>query len=134
MCRVSVVLIVVLAILGVLLLLAIVGSATTSLRNRRGGEELTKRLREVDRELAAALAQDRGWEPGALEAAAREAFDEHRPGVTIAELELLQVVDKPGTDGDLAVFRADAVGGATRITLGRRTDGAWYAATVEDER
>jgi hypothetical protein len=130
---VSAALIVVLAILGILLLLAIVGGASASLRNRRRGEQLTRRLREVDRELAAALAQDRGWERETLEAAARQAFGEHRPGVTLAELELLQVVDKPGTDGDQAIFRADATGGATRITLGRR-GGDWYAAAVEDER
>lgn len=135
MWRVSVVAIVVLAILGTLLLLAIVGSATASLRNRRQGEHLTQRLREVDRELAAALAQDRGWELGALEAAARAAFAEHRPGVAIAELELLQVVDRPGTGEDQAVLRADATGGPTRITLARRPDdGAWYAASVADER
>jgi hypothetical protein len=133
MSRVSVVAIVVLATLGVLLLLAIVGSASASLRNRRQGEQLTQRLREIDRELAAALAQDRGWERNALEAAARQAFAEHRPGVPVAELELLQVIDRPGTDDDLAVFRADTAGGATRITLGRR-DGAWYAAAVEDDR
>jgi len=133
--RVSAVAIVVLAILGVLLLLAIVGGASASLRNRRQGEQLTRRLREVDRELAAALAQDRGWERNALEAAARGAFAEHRPGVPVAALGLLQVVDKPGVDEDLAVFRVDTAEGTTRITLGRRgDDGAWYAAAVEDER
>jgi type II secretory pathway pseudopilin PulG len=131
----SVVAIVVLVILGVLLLLAIVGSAMASLRNRRRDEHLTQRLREVDRELAAALAQDRGWEREALDTAARQAFAEHRPGVAIAELELLQVVDRPGIGEDQAVLRADAVEGATRITLARRSgDGGWYAAAVEDER
>jgi hypothetical protein len=133
MCPVSVVVIVVLAILGVLLLLAIIGSASASLRNRAQGEQFAQRLGEADRQLAAAVAQDHGWERNALEAAVRQAFAEHRPGVTVAELELLQVVDQPGTDNDLAVFRVDAVGGATRLTLGRR-DGDWYAAAVEDER
>jgi hypothetical protein len=129
----SVVLIVVLAILGVLLLLAIVGSATASMRNRAQSEQFAQRLGEVDRQLAAAVAQDHGWERNALEAAARQAFAEHRPGVTVAELELLQIVDEPGTDEDLAVFRVDAAGGTTRLTLGRR-EGAWYAAAVEDDR
>jgi type II secretory pathway pseudopilin PulG len=132
---VSVVLIVVLVILGVLLLLAIVGSATASWRNRQQAEQFTEKLNAVDRQLAAAVAQDHGWERGALEAAARQAFAEHRPGTTIAELELLQIADEPGIGQDLAVFRVDAVGGATRVTLGRRSDdGGWYAAAVEDER
>ena len=43
----------------------------------------------------------------------------------------MQVVDEPGTDHDLAVFRVRAGGALSRLTLGRR-DGAWYAAALED--
>ena len=46
----------------------------------------------------------------------------------------MQIVDEPGTDQDLAVFLVVAADGAeSRLTLGRR-DGAWYAASLEDQR
>lgn len=131
----SAVIVVVLVVLGVLLLLAIVGGAMASRRNRAGEDDLRRRLRDVDRQLAAATAADRGWERGALEAAARSAFAERRPDARIEQLELVQVVDEPGTDHDLAIFRVATGPPPTppsRLTLGRR-DGAWYAAALEDE-
>jgi hypothetical protein len=131
---VSVILIVVLVVLGVLLLLAIVGAAMASRRNALGAIAFEQRLAVVDRELAAAVAEDRGWERGPLEASARGAFGEQRPDTRIATLELVQIVDEPGTDQDLAVFLVTAADGAeSRLTLGRR-DGAWYAKALEDER
>jgi len=134
MSGVSTVAIVVLAVLAVLVLLALVGAAGASRRNRAGRHRLAENLRAVDRQLAAALAEDRGWERAALEGAARTAFAERRPGAEIAALELTRVVDQPGTDDDLAVFRVTvADGGACELTLGRR-DGAWHATAVEDLR
>jgi type II secretory pathway pseudopilin PulG len=131
---VSVLLIVVLVVLAALLLLVLAGALGASRRNRAGAEHFSANLTSVDRQLAAALAEDRGWEPAVLDAAARGAFAEHRPGTEIAALELLRIVDEPGTDEDLAVFRVLAAGGqASELTLGRR-DGAWYAASVQDER
>ena len=128
----SIILIVVLVVLGVLLLLAILGAAMASRRNALGAVAFEQSLAAVDRELAAAVAADHGWERGALEAAARDAFAERRPDVRIAELQLVQIVDEPGTDQDLAVFVVTAADGAeSRLTLGRR-DGAWYAASLED--
>jgi RNase P/RNase MRP subunit POP5 len=131
---VSVLAIVVLAVLAVLLVLAIVGGASASRRNRAQSEHFGEQLAKVDRELAHALANDRGWERGTLEAAARAAFAERHGDVEIAALELVQVLDRPGTDEDLAVFRVRRTsdGTAARVTLGRR-DGAWYGAAVEDE-
>lgn len=82
-------------------------------------------LATVNQALAAAHAQDKGWDPAVLEAAAREAFGSRMPGVELATLELVQVVDRPGTDEDQAVFRAGARDGTTtEITMGRR-QGAW---------
>lgn len=130
----SVVLVVVLVVLGVLLLLTILGAAMASRRNALGAIAFEQRLAAVDRELAAAVAADRGWERGALEATAREAFAERRPNARVATLELVQVVDEPGTEHDLAVFLVTADDGAeSRLTLGRR-DGAWYPAALEDAR
>jgi len=131
---VSVILVVVLVVLGVLLLLAILGAAMASRRNALGAIAFEQTLATVDRELAAAVAADHGWERGALEASAREAFAERRPDTRVAELQLVQIVDEPGTDQDLAVFLVTAADGAeSRLTLGRR-DGAWYAAALQDER
>jgi type II secretory pathway pseudopilin PulG len=131
---VSVILIVVLAVLGVLLLLAVLGAAMASRRNALGAVAFEQSLATVDRELAAAVAADHGWERGALEASAREAFVGRRPDTRIAELQLVQIVDEPGTDQDLAVFLVTAADGAeSKLTLGRR-DGAWYAAALEDQR
>jgi type II secretory pathway pseudopilin PulG len=124
----SVVLIVVLVFLGILLLLALVGGAMASRRNRAGAADFERSLTAIDRQLAAAVAQDHGWHPETLDAAARSEFAERRPGTTIDELELVQ-----STDQDLAVFRVVAGRAASRLTLGRR-DGAWYAAALEDER
>jgi type II secretory pathway pseudopilin PulG len=131
---VSVILVIVLVVLGVLLLLAILGAAMASRRNALGAIAFEQSLATVDRELAAAVAADRGWERGALEASARDAFAERRPETRIAELQLVQIVDEPGTDQDLAVFLVTAADGAeSRLTLGRR-EGAWYAASLEDQR
>jgi hypothetical protein len=78
-------------------------------------------LAQVNRDLAAAHAEDRGWERDGLDAAARTAWAEARPGTEPGELTLVQIVDRPGTDDDKAVFRSTA---GARLTLGRR-DGEW---------
>lgn len=129
----SVVLIVVLAVLGLLLVLALLGAAMASRRNREGAATFEQSLTAVDRHLAEAVAEDHGWRRELLEGAAREEFAQRRPGVAIERLELVQIVDEPGTDEDMAVFRVVADGTSSRLTLGRR-DGAWYAAALEDGR
>ena len=131
----SIVLLVVLVALGALLLLAIIGGAMASRRNRAGATAFAESLASVDRQLAHAVAADRGWERTVLEDAARRAFAERRPGESIASLELVQVVDEPGTEHDLATFRvvtASTSAQAARLTLARR-DGAWRATALEDE-
>ena len=129
----SVVLLVVLIVLGALALLAILGAAMASRRNALGALAFEQSLAAVDRQLAAAVAADHGWERGTLEATARSAFTDRRPGARIARLELVGIVDESGTDEDLAIFQIEADAGTSRLTLGRR-DGAWYAAALEDER
>lgn len=42
----------------------------------------------------------------------------------------MQVLDRPGTDADQAVFDAELSGGRVRLTLGRR-GGQWFAAAFE---
>jgi hypothetical protein len=80
-----------------------------------------RHLAEVNEELAAAHAQDRGWAREGLEAAARAAYTSER-GAEPQDLTLVQIVDPPGTDDDKAVFRVTADGRDERLTLGRRGD------------
>jgi hypothetical protein len=122
--------IIVLAVLGAFLVLALLGALAASLRNRRRRERFGSSLDEVDRSLADARATDRGWERGVLEAAARRAFEAERPGVEIHELTLVQVVDRPGTEEDKAVFRVVAVDGRMQLTLGR-VDGEWVGEAAD---
>jgi hypothetical protein len=122
--------IIVLAVFAALLLLALLGALAASVRNRRRRERFGSSLDEVDRSLADARATDRGWERGALEAAARRAFEAERPGIEIHELTLVQVVDKPGTEEDKAVFRVVAADVRVRLTLGR-VKGEWVGEAAE---
>jgi hypothetical protein len=84
-------------------------------------------LRAADRALAAAHAEDKGWERTGLENAARAVFAQTYGDEELRELHLVQVVDNPGTDEDRAVFRAVTDSGERSLVLGRR-DGAWVAA------
>ncbi|MDO8188657.1 hypothetical protein Q5424_17165 [Conexibacter sp. JD483] len=127
------VLIVILALLGLFLVVAALGAVVATRRNRAGAASFSESLTAVDRQLAAATATDHGWERTTLDAAARAAFAEHRPGTELEQLELIQIVDEPGTDSDLAVFRATAAGASTQMTLGRRS-GSWYPKAIVDER
>jgi hypothetical protein len=118
--------IIVLAVFAAFLLLALGGALAASMRNRRRAVRFGSRIDEVDRALADARATDRGWERGVLEAAARRAFEVERPGVEIRELTLVQVVDRPGTEEDKAVFRVVAADTRVQLTLGR-VAGEWVS-------
>ena len=113
--------IVLIVIAVVLLLLFIGGYIANARRHEAEREALHARVRTADQHLAAAHAEDKGWERATLEAAARAAV-EQRTGAAPQELVLVQVVDRPGTDADEAVFDADG----TELVLGRR-DGEWVA-------
>jgi hypothetical protein len=98
-------------------------------RNRqlaRSRPAFERALAEVDRDLAAAAASDRGWDRALLEAAARRISLE-RFGAEPDELTLVEVIDRPGTDEDQAVFDVSAGGTRQRLVLGRR-DGDWIPA------
>ncbi len=113
---------IVLIVVAVLVLLLFAGGYVANARRREADRAaLHARAQEADRHLAAAHAEDKGWERATLEAAARSAFAE-RHGVQPRELQLVQVVDRPGTDEDEAVFSGDG----QELVLGRR-DGAWIA-------
>ena len=124
-------LIVVLVVVGALSLLALGGALAAGQRRRRDVARFDADLQDADRALAAARASDRGWDRPALEEVARQAMARARPGVSVSELVLSQVVDRPGTDEDKAVFRAVHGEGETRVTLGR-IGGRWTAEALED--
>jgi len=122
--------IVVVAVVAVLLLLALGGMLANARRRRALEPRLEASLDEVNQRLAEAHAQDKGWERGSLESAAAQAFGALRPGEEVREQVLVQVVDRPGTEEDKAVFRVRSEAGVSYLTLGRR-DGAWAAESVE---
>jgi hypothetical protein len=117
--------IIILVVVAVIVLLAVGGAVARRRQLERSQGRFDAHLSQVNRDLAAAHAEDRGWERGALEASARQAYAAERGGEP-AELELVQVIDRPGTDDDHAVFRC----GQERLTLGRR-DGQWVLEKLE---
>jgi predicted Holliday junction resolvase-like endonuclease len=110
----------------VFVLLAIGGAIAARRRLAANEEHFEAHLQRVNRDLAAARAEDRGWERTVLEDAARRIYAERHDGAEPSELELVQVVDRPGTEEDKAVFRA----GGKRLTLGRR-DGDWVLDSLD---
>jgi hypothetical protein len=106
-------------VLIVLAVLAIGGFFARRAQLRRSRPAFERSLEHVNHDLAEAAAQDRGWDRGTLEDAARRIYASERGGAP-TELTLVEVRDRPGTDEDQAVFRC----GDEQLTLGRR-DGEW---------
>ena len=123
----SVFLIVIAVVILLLVLLAVGGFVAMSRRTQSQEGALLDELQRAERELAQAHAADKGWDRALLEAAARSAAAERFGAGEVGELQLVQVVDKPGTDADQAVFRVQAADGVHTITLGR-TGGVWGPA------
>jgi hypothetical protein len=123
--------IVVLAIVAVLVLLAVGGAIANRRRREATARQFRARVDAANQDLAAAHAADNGWEPSRVEGAARAAFAQREPGVEVAGLTLVQVIDPPGTEEDKAVFRLEAAGGRVHhLTLGRR-GGEWALEALE---
>jgi hypothetical protein len=127
---VSTLAVIIVAVVLLLILLAIGGMFANARRRRAGAAGFDASLDDVNRQLAAAHAQDKGWEPSALNAAARRAFAEQRVADEIREEALVAVIDRPGTDEDRAVFRFVTDAGTFLLTLGRK-GGDWAAVGVE---
>jgi hypothetical protein len=112
---------IVLAVFVILVIVLAVGGSYARRRQLAASRgRFDTNLAQVNRDLAAAHADDRGWAREGLEQAAREAWASQRPGSDPGPLTLVQIVDLPGTDEDKAIFAA----GDERLTLGRN-DGAW---------
>ena len=106
-------------VLVVLAALAIGGYLARKAQLKRSRPAFDRSLEHVNRDLATAAAQDRGWDRATLEDAARRIYASERGGEP-PELLLIEVRDRPGTDEDEAVFRC----GDAMLTLGRR-EGEW---------
>jgi Flp pilus assembly protein TadB len=117
---------VIVIVVAVLALLALGGAVARARQLTRSRADFEASLEQVNRDLAAAAAQDRGWDRATLEAAARRIYAAER-GAEPTELVLVEVLDRPGTDADQAVFRVDE---GQWLTLGRR-DGEWVHESIE---
>ena len=127
-------LIIILVLVGLLLIAIALGAVAATRRNRAGAATFDASLMAVDRQLAAATAEDHGWERATLDAAARDAFAEQQPRRQASDA-------RAGADRRRAGHRLRPRDlphrrhrrRVTRLTLGRR-NGAWYAKAVEDDR
>jgi hypothetical protein len=118
---------IVLIVLAALLLLLFIGGLVANERRQRArAAALRAQVEAADQALAKARAGDRGWDMAALQAAALEAYVGRFEGREPDQLHLVQVVDRPGTDEDEAVFRAVAGHHEHDIVLGREA-GQWVA-------
>jgi hypothetical protein len=122
---VSVIGIIIIVIVVVLLLLIAGGIVASNRRNRDDDAALRQELEAANRALAMAHADDKGWERSLLEAAAAAAFAD-RSAADVRDLQLVQVVDRPGTEEDQAVFRVVTDHGAEYLHLDRHGD-VWVA-------
>jgi hypothetical protein len=119
--------IVLLVFAALVVVLAAGGWVAATRRARADESTLLEELGEAEQALARAHASDKGWDRALLEAAARDAAAE-RFGTEPNALHLVQVIDRPGTDADQAVFHVEtADGDEHRITIGR-TGGVWGPA------
>ena len=107
----------------VLAVLAVGGFFARRALTRRTETQFRARLERANHDLAEAAAEDRGWDRATLESAARRIYAEQR-GAEPAELLLTEVIDRPGTEDDLAVFHVAGEGRRETLTLGRH-DGDW---------
>ena len=110
-------------VIAVLVVLAVGGYFARRMWLRRTEAQFRARLEQANHDLAEAAAVDKGWDRAILETAARRICAEQR-GHEPAELLLVEVVDRPGTDEDYAVFSVVSEGRRQTLTLGRR-DGDW---------
>ena len=115
--------IVVIVVVLLVLVLGIGGYVASGRRQRADQAALERELEAANEALAIAHASDKGWERSLLDEACRAAFAD-RSTAEIRELQLVQVVDKPGTEEDQAVFRVVTDHGSEYLHLDRHGD-AW---------
>ena len=120
---------IVFVVLVALLVLLVLGGIVASGRAARAREgRLAAEIEQANAALAQAHAGDNGWDAGQMEAAARAAWGSaHADGGSIVALHLVQVVDRPGTDADEAVYRVVATGGDAHDIVLKRSGAGWIS-------
>ena len=122
---------IVLIVLGVGLLLFFIGGVlAVRARARRQAPTFADHVRAADEALEQARALDKGWHRENMEAAARAAIEESRPGWTYEALQLVLVDDRPGVEEDRAHFVASGPDGEARVVMARDGD-RWVSQGVE---
>jgi Flp pilus assembly protein TadB len=124
----AIVLVVVVAVIAIFLVLGFIG---TRARDRRQAGSWEEAVRSADAALAQAAASDRGWQREAMEAAARAALEEQRPGWRYGDLHLVVVDDRPGIEEDRAQFVAVGDGGDEATVVLCREGDRWSAERVD---
>jgi hypothetical protein len=121
---------IVLIVLGALVLVFLIGGYLIVRRraNRPGWED---DIRAADKALEQARAADRGWDRALIDAAARQALGEHRPGFEPTSLDLVLVDDRPGVEEDRAHLVAGGPDESIRLVLTRDASGAWAVERVD---
>ncbi|MGH2742626.1 MAG: hypothetical protein ACRDN8_09105 [Thermoleophilaceae bacterium] len=122
---------IVLIVVGVLVLLFFIGGVLAVItRSRRQAGTYAEHVAAADAALEQARAADKGWHRDTMEAAARAAIAESRPGWDFSRLHLVFVDDRPGVTEDRAHFVAVGADGECRVILARQDD-RWIAERVE---
>ena len=122
--------IVALVVVVIVILFFLGGLAGARARDRHRAASFEQHVREADEALERARAADRGWHRDNMEAAARAAIAELRPGWGFDELQLVLVDDHPGTAEDRAHFLASGADGEARVVLAREGE-RWVAESVD---
>jgi hypothetical protein len=113
---------IVLLVVVVVLAVLVAGGLVISRRRARDHAAGTRaELEAANEALASAHAEDKGWHRERLEQAVRDAFAQ-RSSAAVRELQLVQVVDRPGTQDDQAVFRVITDHGSEILHLDRHGD------------
>ena len=118
-------------VVSILVLLAVGGAIAARRRMEASSAGFTDHLDRANVDLATAHAADRGWDPEALEHAAGAALRDRHPALGEVELTLVEVVDRPGIEEDVARYRAQAPDGSEVLVTMVRRGGTWAAERIE---
>ena len=122
---------IVLIVIGVIVILFVIGGAIGAVKRSRAQDAtFAAHVEAADSALEQARALDKGWDRDTMEAAAKAAVAESRPGWSYDDLHLVLVDDRPGVSEDRAHFMAVGPDGDARVILAREGD-RWVAERVE---
>jgi hypothetical protein len=118
-------------VIAVLVVLAMGGAIAARRRLEASRAGFADHLERANVDLATAHATDRGWDPENLERAAAQALRERHPEREVLSLTLVEVVDRPGFEEDVARYRARVADGTEMLVTMVRRGGGWAAERIE---